>query len=223
MANLITSQQFKNAKGITVSTYDTQIDTLLPLVSNYIEEYCHRKFGIDTYTEKRRGVVDYEGRYVFHVKNSPINSITSVSLRFFGTTQNLAVDTTRLDIFEEAGYALYSWILNPSVSVIRAEYRNDFYYTITYNGGEAVPGAVQLACINALADTLDYYYGQPTTSGDGSVGTADKDFTIGDYTERNIGGNRSTFGSLHDTTTGIILTQTVKDLLAPFISYDQGW
>ncbi len=223
MANLITAQQFKDAKGITVNTYDTQIDTLLPLVSDFIERYCHRKFGTDDFTEKRRGIIDAEGRYIFHVKNLPIISITSVSLRFFGTTQSLTVDVDRLDIFEEAGYAMYSWILNPSVSVIRAEYRNDFYYTIAYNGREIVPGTVQLATINALADTLDYYYGAPSTSGEGSVGAANAKVKIGDYTEEQVGGERTTFGRMHDTTTGIILTQTVKDLLAPYVSHDQGW
>jgi hypothetical protein len=224
MANLITLQEFKDAKGITITTYDTLINALIPLVSNYIENYCHRSFTTNTFTEKRRGITDELGRYMFHVKNTPINFITSVTLKFFGTTQELSVDTTRLDIFEEAGYALYSYILDPRISVIRPEYQNDYYYTIVYVGGDAeVPGGVKLATITAVSDVLDYYYGSPSASGTGSVGASHKNFKIGDYSEKTVAGVMSTFGSMHNATTGVILTRTVKDLLAPYVSHDQGW
>jgi len=223
MPNLITLQQFKDAKNISINLYDTQISTLIPLISDYIEKYCRRTFGPASYTEKKRGMMDEMGRYLFQMSNLPIVSVESVTIRFFGTTQDLSVDVSRLDIFESEGYALYSWVLQPSVSVIRAEYQNEYYYTIEYTTNAPVPGGVQLATINALADALDYYFGEPTISGGGSVGTTVKTLKIGDYSEANEGGSNSTFGALHDAEHGIILSQTVKDLLAPYVAYGQSW
>lgn len=216
MATILSTSEYKTAVNISSSEYDAQLNALIPMVNDFIERYCNRVFGAVSRTEKNRGIVDHTGRMMFTVKNHPIVSISEITVRFYGTQIDIDIDTSLLDIFEEEGIAYYSSVLDlQSDIVIRQEYKNDFYYTITYSGGEnEVPKALKLAAIQMVADNMKYLQDTVTVSGTQSTGAL-ASVQIGDYKESYESGE-SAFDNTHDEKTGIILTQTVKDLLAPF-------
>jgi len=224
MADILTLETYKAAKGITSVDYDTQLSALIPMVNGYIESYCNREFGEGEYSETREGVINHNSSYVFNVQNKPIISVQSVALKFIGTNQEVAVDTDNLDIFHKAGYMYYSHQLTPPVTVIREEYRNNFYYEITYSGGQAVPPAVTLAAIQMLSDTWEYYNRTNTAlaSGTQQVGELHS-VRIGDYTETYATGETLFIQMVKQNNGGVMLTQSVKDLLMPYRAQGQSW
>lgn len=223
MATILTLAEYKIAKDITVATYDAQLTLIIDMINEFIISYCNREFGVDTYTEQKEGVMNNLSQYVFQVDQPPITSVTSVEITFKGVPSTpLSVDITRLDLFSKAGYAYYSYVLNPSVSVIRPEYRYDFYYTIVYIGGTAVPGPVKLAAIMMVSDTFEYF----TRTDSIKTGTKTDDLKsikIGDYQETYKEGHNTLFASMHNTKTGVVVSQTVRDLLAPYLNEGQSW
>lgn len=222
MSTILTLAEYKIAKGITTTDYDAQLSALIGMAQSWIEIYCNRQFGIDDYEEQYEGTIDVQGRYVFTVKNRPINSVASVTLRYFGTTEDLSVDTTRLDIFSKAGYCYYAYVLDPSISVIREEYRTNFYYTISYNGGTAVPEAVKFAAITIVSDTFEYFNRINTINESGTVHVGEiSRVKIGSYEEFYNTGD-SLFKQTHSEKVGMVLTPTVKALLMPYIHHGQN-
>lgn len=221
MTAILTLPEYKTARGITSNTYDNQLEAIIEMVNDYIESYCNREFGEGVFTERREGIVDYTGKFLFYTKNKPINSVAAISVRFFGTDVPLAVDVTKLDIFSKSGYCYYSWMFDPSIAVIRPEYRNQFYYDITYSGGKPVPKAVTLAAITAVGDVFRSYQESTASGGETPTGNL-KSMKIGDYSET-YETNDTIFKNTHSATTGLILTKTVADLLQPYRLQDQSW
>ena len=228
MATILSLADYKAAKGITSTDYDVQFSALLPMINGYIEAYCNRVFGEGEYTEKKEGIVNHMGDYVFSVQQKPIISVQSVTLKFRGAASTLAVDTTRLDIFENGGYMYYADELTPDNVVLRDEYKNNFQYTIVYSGGEAVPPAVQFAAVTMLSDTYEYYNRTNTSlaSGTQQVGEL-SGIKIGDYAEYYATGD-NLFRSMHGSHgskegAGVVLTKTVRDLLEPYRAQGQSW
>lgn len=219
---ILTLSEYKAARGITDNTNDSQLEAIIPMVNSYIEEYCHRQFGLRGLTERNEGVMDHLGRFFFKMNNPPVRSVSAVQVRFIGTDVPLDVDVTRLDLFANDGYAYYSWLFNPSIAVIREEYRHNFYYDVTYSGGRPVPPPVKFAAITIVADTFSYYNTNPVASGQKTPSGELRRVIIGDYAEEYETRN-SMFKNQHDTKTGIILTKTVQDLLRPYVKEDQSW
>ena len=224
MATILTLSEYKAAMGITSTQYDAQLTALLPGVNEFIEAYCKRIFGAGLYTEKREGIVNQYGEYLFNVNNKPIINVQSIAVKFRGVASTMAVTVAQLDIFEKAGYMYYSDVLNPSVAVIRPEYLYNFNYTIIYSGGANVPEPVKTAAIKMLSDTFEYFKGTSTTiqSGMTSNNVNLKGVKIGDYSETYMQGDRTLYASMNKGGKGIALTQTVKDLLAPYIAQGQS-
>jgi len=231
MADILTLEQYKTYKGMTTTEYDGQLSAYIDSTNTFIEEYCNREFGPAEYEEQKEGLINSVSDYVFSVQNKPIISVQSVALKFRGTTEELAVDVTRLDIFKKAGYMYYSNALSPPKIVLRSEYRNNFYYTITYSGGEAVPSPVKLAAVTMVSDTFEYFNRTNTAlaSGTQQVGEL-KSIKIGDYSESYATGD-SLYRGMHSSSSGssgaegsgFVLTQTVKDLLTPYKAQGQSW
>ncbi len=222
MADIISLAEYKTAKNITTSEYDAQLTALIPMVNGFIEEYCGRPFGPAEYTEQNEGIIDSLSRYFFKVKNRPIISVQDITLKFTGASSDMTVDTDNIDIFADAGYIYYSYDLSQPTAVLREEYRNVFYYTITYSGGAAVPYPVKLAAITMLGDTFEYFNRVNTAVASGTQNIGDlKSVKIGDYSESYETG-QGLFTSQHDKTTGIMMTQTVKDLLTPYKYHGQS-
>lgn len=72
---IISTQNFKDYRGITASTWDTLIGTLITNAQAQAERYCRRTFDTATFTE----TYDGSGAGVLILRNAPITSITSVS------------------------------------------------------------------------------------------------------------------------------------------------
>jgi len=224
MADIITLNEYKTAKNIVTTDYDAQLTALIPMVNNYIEEYCGRVFGPAEHTEQNEGTIDALSRYFFHVKNRPIISVQDITLKFTGASSNMTVDLTNLDIFSEAGYIYYAYNLAPPTVVLREEYRNVFYYTITYSGGMPVPQPVKLAAVTMLGDMFEYFnrVNSATASGTQNLGALSS-VSIGDYSESYENSGQGLYNNQHNTSTGLAMTQTVKDLLMPYKYHSQSW
>lgn len=222
MPDIITLEEYKNAKGIFDDFNDAQLLALIDMACGFIEDYCSRPFGKGIYSERHEGIMDYQGKFMFRVDNPTLDEVLSVSVKFVGADVPLAVDISRLDVFAKGGYAYYAWGFNPSIAVIREEYRQNFYYDIVYSGGVAVPGAVKLAAINIVSDTFAAMNANMVASGQQTLNPILNKIKIGDYEEWYDTQN-STFNKLHNADTGIVLTQTVKDLLKHYVKQGQSW
>lgn len=222
MASLASLQEFKTAKGIETTNFDAQITSLLTMISDVVEKYCNKKFSQDTYTERKKGMIDPRGMYMFIMKNTPIDSITSVTMTFYGVSTPISLDVSKLDIFSEEGYALYTYALEPGIQVIREEHKYNFYYDIEYVGGSATtPEAVKLAVIHATSDMFNYYYGDQMDRTSGEPSPELSSITLGDYSEKRVS-KLDKISKFTDKDTGLILSQTVKSLLAPYKAIGQG-
>lgn len=213
MADIITLTEYKTAKGITTAEYDLQLTALTSMANSFIEKYCGKVFGEGEYIEKNEGFVDAFNKYVFQVKNAPIISVQNIDLHFIGTNSSVALNLDYLDIFEQQGYAYYLHSLATAGIVLRDEYAENFYYTITYSGGEAPPEALKLAAINIISDTFEYLNRTNTAIASGVSSAKElSSVTIGDYSESYVTGG-SIFSNQHSASTGIMLTATVKSVL----------
>jgi hypothetical protein len=98
MATLVSTAEYKAWRGITVSTYDSIIATLLGWVSTDIRRYCGRDltngFESATRTETYAG----SGDIYIQLREWPITSITSVTQVYAGgDTSVVDADTYRVD------------------------------------------------------------------------------------------------------------------------------
>jgi len=95
-----------NAKlyiGITVSTYDELIEELINSGTQYIENYCKRRFKKTTYTDE---LYDGEGGRFLFLKNYPIIGVTSIYWHYKNITDTL-IDSGDYDIESEEGLVHY--------------------------------------------------------------------------------------------------------------------
>lgn len=221
MSQIITLAEYKTAKGITDSIADNQLNAIIPMINEFIETYCGRKFGIGNFTEQGEGIVDVQGRFFIKTQNRPISVVNSITIKFYGTTTTLTLDPSLLDLFAEDGYMYYCHAYDTLVGIIRDEYKDNFYYTIAYSGGANVPESVKLAAITAISDYYQMMQASKTVSGE--ITQQLKSVKIGDYSESYETGSSSMFNTLHDKSTGVLLSQTVRDLLAPYVARNQSW
>lgn len=220
MADVISLAEYKQLKGINDNTSDVQLEMLIEMVSEAIQSYCNRTFGVGNHVEQNEGVVDYQGRFFFKVVNRPIAEVQSVQVKFYGTQQILDIDVDKLDLFAKEGYAYYCHAYDFLVGIIRTEHKDNFYYTIAYSGGQPVPKAVKLAAATAIGDLYEMLSANKTVSGE--VNKELSSIKIGDYSE-SYNTSSKMFNTLHDKNTGAIFSQTVVDLLAPYVYKGQSW
>ena len=221
MSNLITLEEYKNAKGIKSSELDLQINTLIPMVSDLIKDYCSNDFTRDTYDEQQEGLIDQRGFYMFFFKNTPIVTLNSIKLKFYGVDQEVDIDVTKVDINKNAGYATYAGALDLSNGiVIRSEYKNNFYSLLNYIGGPAsVPEGVKMATITALSEVMLSFYGEQVASGSSTYVGEKKKLKIGDYT---IDLAVMSDKLKNNNNKGLLLSDNVKLMLTPYKNSSQS-
>jgi len=213
MATILTLEQYKTAKGITTNDYDNKLNAVIPGVNNFIEKYTQRQFGVAEYTEKRHGVIDRTGKMFVQMKQTPVVSVRSLQVKYFGVTSPLVLDPDNLDLFSE-GYAYYYAPINNGQQVIREQYRDNFSYTVIYSGGEAVPESVKLAAIYMTSNAFEYFVRtNSVASGSETTGQIRK-VEIGDYTEWYADSDKLLMSGGKDK--GMMVTQDVIDLLKPY-------
>lgn len=144
MADLITRAEYKNYLGISSSNKDTEIDLLIPKVSQLVKTYCRRNF-TDYYDEAKTEYFD-GGFDKLILKETPVTNVTQVS-----KSTNYGQTYTNLTKFTD-------WVLDgDSVRAISnggwfQEYMRG--YRVTYTAGyEFVPEDLKLAVL----DLVEYY------------------------------------------------------------------
>jgi uncharacterized phiE125 gp8 family phage protein len=96
MADLTTLTKVKTYLGISGSTQDTLLSSLITAVSAGIESFCGREFGSATHTE----YYDTDGETKIFLPNYPVSSLTSVKYQT-GTWDNITWTT-----YPASGYLL---------------------------------------------------------------------------------------------------------------------
>lgn len=163
--NLITRQEYKTYAGIKSTNYDTEIDALIPRISEFVKNYCRRTFvdHMDVGSEKVEvfsGDVDK-----FILSETPVVSVASVEVSIdYGQTYTALVKYT--DWINDNQY-----ILPLNLSKVFA--KKILGYKVTYLAGyDDVPADVALA----VMDLVTYYrkndgavHNQKSPGGGGSV------------------------------------------------------
>ena len=144
--DLVTAAEVKTYLGITGSTYDTLIDELIDLTSEYIENYCRTKFSATSVTDKIDGGEEYLITTI-----APVISITSIT----DNEDSSTVSSSDYDVYLKSGriYVENSVLLYPEVRRIWAPGKQR--YTVVYSAGHsAVPEAVKWVCYEVIARNL---------------------------------------------------------------------
>jgi hypothetical protein len=142
--NLFTRQEYKAYKGITSANSDSQIDSLIPKVSQFAKTYCKRTFldyASDPLVEYNRGGFD---RII--LTETPVINIASLQQsKDYGKTYTPLVKFT--DWVQDGDDIISLHPTGKFEPLIRG-------YKVTYFGGyEVVPEDLKLACM----DLLTYY------------------------------------------------------------------
>jgi hypothetical protein len=141
--NLVTKAEYKAYMGITSANSDTEIDFLIPKVSDLVKTYCRRTF-IDFYDEAKTEYFD-GGFNKLILKESPVVNVTSVGYsEDFGKTYRTLAKFT--DWIQRDDFVLST---NPNGF---AEVLNG-YKVVYFAGYEVVPSDLKLAVL----DLIEYY------------------------------------------------------------------
>lgn len=134
MADFITIAQVKDLRGITVTTSDALLTTLVARVSQAVRNYCKRDFEAQTYTEYQDG----KGTDEILVNQFPINSITSLT--------HVDENDTVVYTWTSTDYARETWgLIRLRDGIFKSGIKN---IKIVYNAGyTTIPVDLQQACI----------------------------------------------------------------------------
>ena len=137
MADLCVLADVKAYLGLTSSTDDAVLSTLISAESAFIQSYLDRVLQISPYTDQFSGT----GRNRHHLYNYPCTAVTSVTVN--GTAIPLTTSPT------VAGYMM----IDDSVVLIGGyQYsRGDWNCIISYTAGIATPLDIAHACIELVA------------------------------------------------------------------------
>jgi hypothetical protein len=145
MANLITKAQYKAHAGISSTSQDAEIDSLITKVSAFVKTYCRRTF-IDYYGDAKTETFN-GGTNTLYLKESPIITVLSVDYSSdYG--QNYVMLTDYVDFTPD-------YINDAIISLKPTGFPYAINgYRVTYTAGyDSVPADVALATI----DLISYY------------------------------------------------------------------
>lgn len=144
MTNLVTRAEYKAYAGLTTPNQDTQIDNIIPGVSQFVETYCKRRFQAyttDVYVEVFSG-----SNYPLSLTHHPVIAISMVE-----ESPDLGATYTTLTEFTD-------WVLDKEDGTIKSS-RGYFTpginrYKVTYTYGyTTLPEDLKLA----IFDLIKYY------------------------------------------------------------------
>lgn len=142
---IISASDYKTWKGISATTWDTQLAVMVPAAQDAAERFCERKFDEDTYTEVTSG----EGSEYLFLPNTPIESITSITyLSESGDQTVVDSDAYRFDPNTGVVWRLSGadgWGIG-----CRAKWTEGFRnYSVVYKGGYDAGGTPAPASLKA--------------------------------------------------------------------------
>lgn len=141
--NLVTKAEYKAYAGINSTTQDSEIDSLIPKVSQLVKSYCRASF-VDYVDETKTEVFD-GGFSEILLTEAPLIQILSVSSSDdYGQTYTKLVKYTD---WVDIGDTILSLSPNGFMPKIKG-------YKVTYNAGyEVIPDDLKLATL----DLIQYY------------------------------------------------------------------
>lgn len=162
MAYLITAEYFQSQmatlglkQSFSPSAY--VLDTLITEASDWVENYCDRKFGLQTVTENKYGPVRADRRFV--ADNYPVVSVTSAYWDN-GAGQSGTINVSDLRVRLGGIIEWKSYL--PTGTLYSGYWYPDVYYTITYQTGYTdVPSNVQRAVALKIAQLVQPQYQGP--------------------------------------------------------------
>jgi len=144
MANLISRTEYKSYMGITSANKDTEIDILIPKVSQLVKTYCRRTF-IDYYSDIK---VEYfnGGFNTILLNESPVKEVLSVgnSTDYGQNYTNLVEYTDYVLDGDQLVYIKSPYIWPEKLKAYKVEY---------FGGYEDTPEDLKLAVL----DLVEYY------------------------------------------------------------------
>jgi hypothetical protein len=146
MANLISKSEYKNYMGIVSSTKDTEIDLLIPKVSELIKSYCRRTF-IDYYSSPQTEFFDGNNYTELILKESPVVTILSVS-KSTDYGQNYSTVLTQYVDWVQIGDSIRAISNNGCFPYLLRGYKVEYF-----GGYDTVPEDLKLAAL----DLVEYY------------------------------------------------------------------
>lgn len=156
MAELITQEYF-NEQMATLGLKSTfapsaeALDTLIVEASDWVENYCDRKFALENATAYLHGPVRVNRRLI--LPDYPVNSVASVAYEEADGTAGIE-DPTLMRVL--AG-GIVEW-----KNAWRGSFDPDRYYTVNYSRGfAAIPSNVQRAVALKVADLVQPQYQGP--------------------------------------------------------------
>ena len=141
--DLVTKAEYKTYMGITSTNSDTEIDFLIPKVSDLVKSYCRRTF-VDYYSDIR--VEYFDGGFkTFLLKETPIVTVSTVAYSSdYGKTYTNLVKYTDWVIKDDSIVSLSPYGFTEAINGYRVNY---------FAGYETIPGDLRLAVL----DLIEYY------------------------------------------------------------------
>lgn len=145
--DLVTRSEYKTYAGISSTTQDAEIASLITKVSAFVKVYCRQSF-VDYVDEPKIENFNGSGFDTYYLKEYPVISVNSLEYSTdYGQTFTAAV--------------LYTdWVYDPSTIALKSLWYTGFVnyingYRVTYNCGYAdgVPQDLKLA----VMDLITYY------------------------------------------------------------------
>lgn len=145
MADLITTAEYKAYLGINSPNQDSEIDSIIPKISQLVKSYCHRTF-IDYVNDAK---IEYNngGYQYIYLKEAPILAIAGLEYSVdYGNTYTSLVEFTDF-VIDYQNDRLFPVSTTEFPALVNA-------YKITYTAGyEVIPEDLKLACF----DLVSYY------------------------------------------------------------------
>ena len=141
--DLVTKAEYKTYMGITSTNSDTEIDFLIPKVSDLVKSYCRRTF-VDYYTDIKVEVFD-GGFKELYLKETPVVTVSSVQYsEDYGKTYT---SLTKFTDWVIRGDSIVSLSPRGFVEAVNG-------YKVNYFAGyDTLPGDLKLAVL----DLIEYY------------------------------------------------------------------
>lgn len=74
---ILSTADFKTLRGISATTWDAQLNVIIPHAQSLVENYCGRAFDSATYTSEK---YDGSGSEILILRQFPVTTLTSVSI-----------------------------------------------------------------------------------------------------------------------------------------------
>jgi hypothetical protein len=167
MADLITLEDYKEAKGLTKTDDDIKLTSLVASVSQLVKTYCANSF-VDYYSSDKTDIlsIDY-ATHIVQVSEAPIVSITSVSERAnYGSDYTVLTEAAKEFFVDNDSDTLYRTSSTGFVNWPQGPGGVKIIYKAGYS---TLPLDLKLAVVDLITYYKDGEYKERRTLGSASI------------------------------------------------------